>query len=82
MMSKENPHSPPGPYVMFDNLDKEHRLVMNIWTIYDPYSKQEGLYMRYLFIHCNGVSKCNGIGVSKIIVLCKHCKTEASNGIN
>ena len=43
---------------MFDNLDKKHRIVMNIWTIYDPNSSQEGLYMRYLFIHCNGVSKC------------------------
>lgn len=76
MMSKENPHSPPGPYVMFDNLDKEHRLVMNIWTIYDPHSKQEGLYMRYLFIHCNGVSKCIDLWDIDIIKITKNLDLE------
>lgn len=53
-MTKKNPHSPPGPYVLFDNLDIENRTVMNVWTVYDPDSFAEGLYMKYIYIYCKG----------------------------
>lgn len=53
-MNKKNPHSPPGPYVLFDNLDDENRIVMNVWTVYDPNSPADGLYMKYIYIFCKG----------------------------
>lgn len=53
-----NPHSPPGAYVLFDNLDSKNRLTMNVWTVYDPDSVAEGLYMKYLYINCKGFELC------------------------
>jgi hypothetical protein len=57
-MSDTNPHSPPGPYVLFDNLDDTNRLCMNVWNVYDELQKAEGLYMKYLYIYCNGNEMC------------------------
>ena len=51
-------HSPPGPYVLFDNLDASERLVLNVWTVFDPKSNFDGLYMKYVYIHCMGHSMC------------------------
>jgi hypothetical protein len=51
-------HSPPGPYVLFDNLVEDERLVLNVWTEFDPNSFNDGLYMRYLYMNCKGHSLC------------------------
>jgi len=44
------PHFPTGSYVLFDNLDKNARFVMNALLQYDTESKQTGMYMKYLYI--------------------------------
>lgn len=73
---EENPHSPPGPYVLFDNLDKKNRLCMNVWNIYDPEQEAEGLYMKYLYIYCRGSEICINLWNMDFIEITENLNTE------
>ena len=78
-MSEENPHSPPGPYVLFDTLDKldnNNRLCMNVWNIYDENHKAEGLYMKYLYIYCCGEEVCINLWNMDFINITENLNTE------
>ena len=68
-------HSPPGPYVLFDNLVEEERLVLNVWTEFDPESLNDGLYMRYLYMNCKGHSLCINLWTLDLIEICDNINT-------
>ena len=51
-------HFPTGSYVVFDNLVKDARFVMNTLLHYDEESEQGGMYMKYLYISTNTAEVC------------------------
>ena len=80
-MADINPHSPPGPYILFDNLDKTNRLFFNVWLQYDELQKAEGLYMKYLYIYCKGHVKCVDLWTMDFLRINEKLNTEVEWGV-
>ena len=71
-----NPHSPPGPYILFDNLDKTNRLFFNVWLQYDSNSSQDGMYMKYLYIYHIGHTICIDLWNMNLIKITNSLSTD------
>lgn len=63
-------HFRPGPYVLLDNLSNDNRFVMNSWLSYAEGDSVEGndtFWLKYLYIHANGVSMCINLWTLEIV---------------
>ena len=73
-------HSPPGPYILFDNLSDTERLVLNVWTEFDPDSDNDGLYMKYVYINCKGHELCINLWTLDFIEITNNLATSIEWG--